>query len=352
MTKKQLIQAIVILAILGASAAMKFMKVGQNRAVTEKERFEKILKEDRKALSGKSSSDASIYSALVRLAGEGDSFARSEALERAQSQSSLVRAGVANALGFFDDEKALANIKILLNDPEPSVRIKAIVGLGHKKSLVREELVSEVLKRENLTDDERGTALSTLVQISQTTESKQKALKELVVSVHKQATPKARAAAATQALAAAPRDPRVLEMLVEILKAGDIPDLESSGIRHLAAVGNPWLKENIFNLSMSQNAQTRLAVVQSLHEVCPVSRFEILEKVFEKDADINVRSAAFDELGYLRGDMSLHFLKKITESKKMRPEVLARLKSLLVEETLLMHSGSAPVVNYCKDASK
>jgi len=295
MKKSALIQGIVISAILSALAIMKYMDLGRNQVDTEKERYERVLSQDRKILKSRNASDADVNSALIRLGSENELFARSESLKRIRSESKLVRAGVGNALGFFDDEEARSAVKLLLGDREVSVRIQAISGLGHRNSLVRERLIAEVLKRVGLTEEERQAAFSVLARIAQSKESREYAVRELLTATLKASTPRARVATAIQVLTVAPRDPRVLEMLEEILKAGNTPDLESSAIRHLAVAKNPWLKGNLTQLSRSQNPQTRLAVVQSLHILCPPDRFNILQRAFEKDTDINVRSAALAE---------------------------------------------------------
>jgi HEAT repeat protein len=346
--KKTLVQGFVISAILITSAIMKFMAVGENRAITEKERFERVLRQDRKVLKDKNSSASDIYSALLRLATESDPLARAECLTRINSASSLIRAGAANALGFFEDDKSLAAIKTLLSDPEPSVRIQAITGLGHRNNPVRETLVFEVLKRKNLLEEEREVALSVLIQVAHSVESRRKAIQELVSAVQNQVTPKAKAAAAAKALAVAPREPLVLKMLEETLNAGNTPDLQSAGIRHLAAVGSPWLRANITRFSSSQNVETRLAVVQSLHAVCPESRFEILQRVFEKDKDINVRSAAFNELEYLLGEASVSFLEKLVQNKNLEAKIAARLNLFLKEQKTILKHGTAAGHDLCK----
>ncbi|MEO5969699.1 MAG: HEAT repeat domain-containing protein [Bdellovibrionia bacterium] len=352
MKKKTLIQGFVIFGILIASAIMKFTGVGEKRPISEKERFESVLRQDRKALKDKKSSDSEIYSALVRLAAESDPLARSESLVRIKSESSRVRAGSANALGFFEDDQSLEGIKSLLGDREPLVRIQALTGLGHRATSNREALVLEVLKRKNLSEEEREIALSTLVQVAHSDSARGKALLELISAAQKQVTPKGRAAAAAQAIAVAPRDPRVIKMLEEILKSGATPALESSGIRHLAAVGNSWLKANMDKLSFSQNPETRLAVVQSLHAVCPQSRFDILQRVFEKDKDINVRSAALNELEYLLGSASVNFLEKLVENKSLEMKIAGQLHSILKKHKATLKVGSEAGRDLCKTTTK
>src|SRR5688500_4886423 len=82
--------------------------------MNEVERVADITRKDKETLLNKNARDTEVFGALVRLGQREEPLARQEAVRRADSPSKMVREGVANALGGFDDVESLDTLKKLL----------------------------------------------------------------------------------------------------------------------------------------------------------------------------------------------------------------------------------------------
>lgn len=302
------------------------------RVPSEKERVAKLMQEDKGNLIKKDATEYEVYAGLIRLAQLKDPYARQEATQRIGSPSRVIREAVANALGYFDDESSVASLSKLLSDPEKSVRIQAIQGIGHLPGPAREKLIQEFLKGPISSIEERAAAYTSLIRVSTNPEIKSQALGKILQEVHKAKTDPEGMSVAMMALSTAPRDPRVLDMLRDILKREHSHPIWPLAIRHLASTQDAWLKKSIDTFAKSPDAQVRLAVVQTLHMICPVNRWALLEETLKKEKDLTVISAALSEPQYMPGKEAMALLQRMSEpTSSLKETEKTALKALLAE---------------------
>ena len=71
---------------------------------------------DREILRDSNAQDYEVVGALIRLSAIRDPNIRKEVNDRIKSKSSIIRSGVADALGYYEDKESLSALKELLNE--------------------------------------------------------------------------------------------------------------------------------------------------------------------------------------------------------------------------------------------
>lgn len=310
---------------------------GASKPVLEaKQSYEQRIKTDQENLKKEKATDPEIFGALVRLAQRRDPEARTEALKRVASRSPLVREGVANALGYFEDPEAMAALKHMLEDPEKKVRRQAINALSHVANEDREKLIRETMDKPSLETEERLAALRGLVKISKAPEARARAVDSLVKFANESKDPRALEQAMISAISLAPGAAGTLALLREKLPTLKTPGVAAAAIRHLAAQKDPWLLTSLPKFQSSDEQTIRLAVIQTIHMTCPGNRWAFIEKSLA-DKSSAVSLAAQQALFFMNGEKAQSLLSGAIESRKLPAGTEERAKRLL--ENLKKNSG-------------
>ncbi|MBC7692644.1 MAG: HEAT repeat domain-containing protein [Methylotenera sp.] len=296
---------------------------------TQVEKTNEVLKHDRDVLKGAPAGEAEVYQALVRLGQMQEPLAQQESIKRSTSPSAFVREGAANALGNFGDEISLKTLKQLLADPEKAVRLQAIHGLGHRPGAGREELLRSAEKQNGLGAEEKVAIQVSLVESATNPQTRETALEQLLK--FSQADASIAAPAALQVMSLAPQDERVLKMLRDLLKKDLDSVVSSTAIRHLSALRDPWMVENLGKWATHSNAQLRMAAVQSVHIACPAARWQILETAITGERDRNILAEAINAPTYMPGKEAVTFLERMSHSDQLTKEELVILTQKLVQ---------------------
>lgn len=306
---------------------------------------EDLLRADRANLNRKGALDGEVYGALVRLAQRQDPAAREAALARKEDPSPLIRSGVAQALGYFDDEEAFATVRGLLSDPQVSVRLQAIQGLTHRPGERRKAAARDLLARANVTSEERVAVAAAVLALQPSADERDQAIGALVhltaEPVAKQ-DPRVALSAAIAMVSSAPTDARVEDALRGFLKNGTVPGVHDVAIRHLASARDPWLRANYRKLEAEPSPGVRLALIQSLHIACPEDRWQTLDWLLaQKSANPPtppnraaqpdlVRLAAVQEVATLGGPGAPGFLEKMLQDARFsNTQEIAQARDLL-----------------------
>lgn len=311
---------------------------------TEMDKVADIARADKATLLNRDAREPEIFGALVRLGQREEPLARQEAVKRAESSSKMIREGVANALGFFDDAESFEKLRKLVADPEKEVRIQALVALGRRPSDARRALLREIAARPGLSAEEKVAANSSLAKLGGKggeTSSSVAALMRIALTDHDDA---AATRAASEAVSLAPRDPKVLEMLRSMLENEKREGIRSLGVRHLAVSRDPWMLKNYRRYLDNAEPGLRMAVVQSLHFLCPDDRWSTLDKVISGDRDKGVVMAALQEPRFMPGNEAKALLQRLIAGGKLAREELTSAQSTLAE--LEKSTAVDPCLNY------
>ncbi len=320
-----------ILLVVLSLIAIKFRSGLFKRSLSESERVGKLLDQDRANLTRKDASEYEIYAALIRLSQEQDPEARTLALEYTKSPSRVIREGVANALGYFDDDEAMELLTKMLSDPEKSVRLQAIQSFGHKPGTRREKIILNLLKDKRLSGEEKGAAHSTLIQVASTPNARNLAIGKVITLIRSTNDPHLISQATMMIVATAPKDPRVIAVLKYVLEHQSTSFIDAMGVRHLASIGDPWLKLNLSKFASRKDLGTRMAVIQSIHLACPKERWSIFENLFRAEKDRGLLGLAVQELRYMPGPDTKVFLNKMIEKGVLKGDDAALGRKVLFD---------------------
>src|SRR5690606_8827480 len=124
-----------------------------------------IEKSDLELLGRDDALSHEVYAALLRQGRRKVEDVRKEALRRKGHAEPVVRAGAAEALGFFGDSESFAVVRALLDDPDASVRVRALEGMGNLEDPSRAVWVLEYLRRPGVGTEEKVSAYSSLLRL-------------------------------------------------------------------------------------------------------------------------------------------------------------------------------------------
>ncbi len=260
------------------------------------------LRQDQRVLANPMAEPHELAGALVRLAAASDPEARELALRRRADGSAALRAGVAEALGAYGDQEALAAAIGLASDPDRDVRLHAIRGLGRADSraaaralALRGLLEVPGTSSRELDGASRAEVFGALAKVvGNGGESVVAGLLDLA----RGPDPSGHEPAFLQLAALWPTDGRVLELARALLAHSKVAP---AAIRHLAAYDAFELRKHVAGLLKAGEPATRNAAVSTLHLSCPPDALELASGVARSDADPVVREAAWREVDLLTG---------------------------------------------------
>lgn len=300
--------------------------------------FEGVAK-DRRILKDQNAGDVDTYEALNRLARGQDQQALSSALEKANSNSRMVREGVANALGYFIDDKAFEALKVLLQDPEQNVRIRTLQGLGNAKENRRIELIQKHLNQEGLPDREKVIGNAVLLKLATQEKERQYSIKFLA-DFAKNGDGDVQYMAFSKLTELAPSDEATLALVRNKVEAGNNPNVVSLGVRHLATVKDKWLVSKLPMLLKNKNEAIRSAAVLSLHQYCLPDSWKILNEKFYTDKSELVINSVVQEASKLGGLKAKDFLTKAIPSGILKGTSRAGAEQFL--KSVIIPSATCP----------
>ena len=319
-------------------------KFEKNGPLVGQDQYQNIEKNDqdrlREYLRNSKVPENEVYGAVIRLGQSGDKLALEVATKLKASPSKYLREGAAQALGYFSDQAAIPELKDLLKDKEESVRVFAIESLGVAASEQRQQVIEDLLKS-SLGAHEKVTAYASLFRVSGQPNQKKLAFENLL-SLANSSDAETSRLASFKAMQVSAQNNKAHDLMVSIVKANKDENLSAVAIRNLANENDPLIKEKISELVKSDKPGVRIASLQSLHRVCPDSRWSVLESVLKKEKDERVRRVALDELSFLDRKTATALLKKIVAEKKIEETSLKQIEAYSKE--LETH----PVIDACK----
>ncbi len=278
------------------------------------------LARDKLTLIDPKARPADLFGSMIRLAQKTDPVARVTALKQIKNSDPIVREGAALALGYFEDQEALAALSQALMDPVESVRIKAIEGFSLKKSPARLTLLKSMLKPEQSLL-EALTLRSALIRIADQPEVKQEQLNWIAEKLSGQRLSQrlplpTLSQLLIQAISLGDTDPGIHQSLRGFAKDDRGSGLQAMVIRHLAAHQDPWIRTELSSLVSHPSREVRLAVAEGIKSVCPSNRFELLEKLFKSDAEAGFRLRVAKEIASMPSAGALVLLQKLKKGAR------------------------------------
>ena len=321
--------AVVIVVLSSVRYLMRHPSSGVPTSTNDVNSPEQTLLSDRDSLKKKDVSDYELVGALIRLAVHHDPGVRDELNQRMKSPSKIIRSGVADATGYYDDDAAVKALEILLSDPEETVRLGAMTGLSHRRNTSREKLIIQHLNGKHDEPLERIEAYSALLSASGSAEVRSGALKHLYELVQAK-KPGFSHTAAVKMMGLAPMDAQTLHMVRSAVESGTDIQLESDAIRHLAGFDAAWIRSRVEGLRKSPHPEIRTAIVQSMHGICPKDRWLILKSMVETEKDPGVLDTLVQEAQSMPGQGATDYLNWIrtTYSGKNNSLIAAASMSL------------------------
>lgn len=247
---------------------------------------EKMVAQDLATLNDKNADAGKLEIALRRLAERQDPKARQILLERSKSTQKEIRASAVFSLGFFSDDNSTNEVAKFSDDPESTVRISALQGLGLRSTPARSAHFQKIFSRAESSPSEKIIAAGNLARRSPEAEKKTyiDALFQLDTK-HKSL----RHLTLRELMSNAAQDPRFITIVNEIFQDGK--------------------KENYEDF-----AQAQTQAIRTLHVLCPANRFALLEKVISRpNSSVEVTRAALMELIYLKSPDAEALINKTIE---------------------------------------
>lgn len=292
--------------------------------------FKKQVAHDAEMIRKEGPKNESEYAgALIRLGSMKDAKARTQAITDAHSNSQAIKSAAANALGFFDDDEAIATLSQLTEDPDTQVRIQAYRALGNHSSEKRHSILQNSLTRTHLEVDEKVAIYQGLSRGPISEKLRNSGLQDLLKYANNLNEPYGSSIRALiAAISLAPKNPQLIEFLRRNLKPTGNFNLSVFAVRHLSAIADPWLRDHLNELISTKDIPLRIATVQSIHLVCPKDRWAILESLMKTEKeDTNFIKVMIEEISLMPGEDATRLLKRIADQKlTTNPELNAYLQ--------------------------
>lgn len=292
--------------------------------------YRKQIAHDAEILRKEGPKNESEYAgALIRLGSMKDKNALTKAIFDARSNSQALKSAAANALGFFDDSDATSTLSKLSEDPDTQVRIQAFRALGNHYSEIRYSILQNSLSRNQLEIDEKVAIYQGLSKGPISEKLRATGIQDLLKYASSSNEPSgASIRALIAAVSLAPKNQQLIEFLRKNSKPAGNLNLSVFAVRHLSAIGDPWLKDHLNDLITTQDLPLRIATLQSIHLVCPRDRWEIIESLMKTGKeDVNFVKAVIEEISTMPGEDAARFIKRLETQKLVTsPELNAHLQ--------------------------
>ena len=288
-----------LIAIVAVFFASKNLLHKKEAPVAVTDPYLKTLEEDKvnlkKLTPGKSEDDKKIYGAMIRLGETRWVGAKEAALKFATSESTYIREGSAQALGYFSDSESNAALEKLLTDKEATVRDFALKAIGRNSSPER----TEILKKQQQSVKENSPESLALLESefrllkADGKGEEQETLKKIlqIARGHNDISNQA----SLKLIELAPQWENTVLLLRTKVEEKKDPGMTAAGIRYLAGRRDPWLKDKWNLLARNPQPTVRKAVIQSLHRSCPSDRESIMLEIAKDETDPTVQEVVIDE---------------------------------------------------------
>ena len=314
-----LVGALIAATILIFVAKSVIRKSDHQAAITDP--YLKSLEQDKvnleKLKPGKPEDEKQIYGAMIRLSETHWAGAKSAALKYASSESTYLREGAAQALGYFSDSESNSALEKLLADPTPSVRDFALKAIGNNQSPERNQILKSQQQSVKENSSEALSLLESEFRIlkAEGKSEEQETLKKILQMArgHNEISNQA----SLKLIELAPQwENTVLLFRTKVEEKKDA-GLTAAGIRFLAGRRDPWLKDKWNILARNSQPPVRKAVIQSMHRTCPTDREAIILEIAKDETDPTVQEVLIDEIHLLAeswGSKAIEIIKpKITD---------------------------------------
>ena len=306
------------LALIGYAI---FVKVSDSEVApstfAEDERVNQILQTDWDNLKNEKAAEHRVHGALTRLAQlKGDEETLQMVLKKQESSSVLVRKGVAEALGYFSQPQSEDHLLKMLEDPELDVRAAAIKALGQKKSDVRKQALLDLYARvDDLHDKEKTALYSSLIKQIERVSGKEKMVDSILSILESSEEPQVLREAADVLVKIAPGSSKAQKFFEKTIQKGKDTELGQKGIYFLASVKSNWIKENIEELVFSDEELFRVAAIQSLSQVCPANRYELIKKSLIKEESKVVLDIILQSVQMMRDEKMMQTIGELSQTQ-------------------------------------
>lgn len=311
----------------------------KNQVVMEAAKTDRAALAD--VLKNKAVPENLVYGAMIRLGQDGDSEALEVAKKIVNHESKYLREGAAQALGYFSDENVLPDLRTLTSDREESVRVFAIQALGTIKSASREKVVEEILAKPSLSAAEKVATHGSLYRLRSDLEKQKKDLEQILILAHKPDSELSKKAMLL-AMSLATDAKGIKDLMIEKIKQSKDDNIKAVAIRNLANSKDQWLKDRLLELATTSSVPVKIAAVQSVHRVCPESRWDLIDSIIRKEKEESVANHAFEELLFLNRSKAVSLLEKYKSDSSLS-DVRRKTASTFAESI-----KSKPDIDVCK----
>ena len=259
---------------------------------------------------------AAVYGASIRLSIKPTDHVRKKMIELIKSKNSQVRAGAAFFLVNQNDPESLAAVKIILKDPDVVVRENIARGFNYNPIPERAAIIREFLASGALTDSERIHAFSALHRSVPTQDEKGVILKQLIEFATQEKNPYLSQLSILELCNLAPQNEKVLDLLRKSVQK-KVKAITAVAIKTLAVKRDPWITENVEKLAFDSDLDVRHAIVESLHFLCPINRWTIIEKGFRDEKQLALKKEIWlSEAEKMPGTQASEFYNRLIKSYK------------------------------------
>lgn len=331
--KKILILKMAGIAIASISLSLgSWLLTKRFRTENAEVNFKKQLARDSKVLREEGpKSDSEYVGALIRLGSVKDNIAKEKAIQEVNSGATTYKNAAANTLANFDDDETITALAKLAQDRDGQIRGEAYRAIAHHFSEKRLAVFEQLLANKTLDREERIAIYLSIGNTPFAERLRSNGMQPLLKFASEVNHPSGIAIRAINAAAGIdPRNTTFVELLRKNIKPTGNVTISLLALHHLAAIQDPWLKDHLKDFISAKDLSLRLATLQSIHQLCPKNRWEILEwLVNPAQSGGNLTRVALDEVKLMPGSEAVAFIKRIQEKKYLQsPELFSYLQNL------------------------
>ena len=319
MSKKQKLIAVAIVILIVVLLFKNKMIWEHQRATFEGQREHQHDVDVRVIDNAEKSDPAAVYAAEIRLSVNPTPRIKKQILELMKSKSPQVRAGAAFFLANQNDQESINAFKVLLKDSQPIVRENIARGFNYNPTPERVTLIREFMSTGAMTDSERVQAFAALYRSVPTQDEKNTILKNLLEFGTQEKNSNLSQLAILELCNLAPQNEKVTEQLRKSIQKR-YKMVATVAVKTLSVKRDSWLNENIDKLSFDSDIEIKRAAVESLHFLCPINRWAILEKGFRDEKNLQLKKDLWlAEAEKMSGEQANEFFERLIKSYKNSP---------------------------------